>query len=62
MRTRSTTRRVKQPSALCTKPSVGSCCSSDNIDSLQRNGDVPNNCTKFASSPPDKTEVHKCHP
>lgn len=55
MRTRSTTRRAKQPSALCTEPSVGGCCSSDNSDSLLRNSDDLNNCTKFACSPPYKT-------
>ena len=55
MRARSTSRRAKQPSALCTEPSVGGSRSSDNTDYMQRNSDVFVNCTKFVGGPPDKT-------
>ena len=40
MITRSKTHKGAQSSALCTNPSVGGSCSSENTDSLQRNGDV----------------------
>ena len=40
MKSGSKTRRAGQPSNLCTDPSVGGSCSSDNTDSFRRNDDV----------------------
>ena len=53
MRTRSKTHKGAQSSALCTNPSVGGSCSSENTDSLQRNGDVLVNRNEFVGGLPD---------